>query len=76
LAAPLVRVPQETLVEIADPKTLLERANTLRAVAEYYTRKLEDSRSPDHRMYIQPILDEAAFLTDLAGKLQAIQTKG
>jgi len=73
-AAPLVEVPEEKLVSVADPQALLQRATKLRELAEDHTRRFGDLFTQEaHAKFIQPILDEAAFLTELAGKIQAIQ---
>ncbi len=76
VAASLVAVPEEKLVEVADPQALLQRTSKLREIAEDHTRRFGDLLTQEgHARFIQPILDEAAFLIELAGKIQAIQKK-
>lgn len=72
-AAPLVAVPAEKLAEIEDPKALLQRAAQLRTAATELTERLGPMLSTDaYERLIKPTLDEAAFLTELAGKIEAI----
>ncbi|MEW5996220.1 MAG: hypothetical protein AB1657_01345 [Candidatus Micrarchaeota archaeon] len=75
-AAPLVGVAQEKLVNVADPKALLERASQLEAAAEELTEKLGGMLSSEaYARLIKPTVDEAAFLRELAGKIESIQPK-
>lgn len=75
-AAPLVGVAQEKLVNVADPKALLERASQLEAAAKELTEKLGGMLSSEaYARLIKPTVDEAAFLRELAGKIESIQPK-
>ncbi|MFH1520629.1 MAG: hypothetical protein ABID61_03225 [Candidatus Micrarchaeota archaeon] len=74
--APRVGVPEEKLVDVANPKTLVQRAELLETVAKGLTERLGAVLSVDaHASLIKPILDEAAFLRELAGKIESIQPK-
>jgi hypothetical protein len=76
VTTPLAAVPEEKLVEVADPKALVQRAQLLEAAAKELTERLGEVLSPKaHIRLIKPPLDEAAFLRELAGKIEAIQKK-
>lgn len=69
--APLVRVPREALVTVSDPKALLQRAEQLEGAAKELTERLGGVLNPeDYARLIKPTADEAAFLRELAGKIQ------
>lgn len=72
--APLVEVPKDELVKIADPKVLRERASHLQAAATELTERLGSSLTKeDYARLVKPTLDEAAFLIELAGKIEAVK---
>lgn len=73
---PLADVPEERLVEVADPKALVQRARLLEAAAKELTERLGGVLTPEaFARLIKPTSDEAAFLRELAGKIEAIQQK-
>ena len=75
-AAPLVVVPSEKLANITDPKVLAQRTEQLETAAKELTERLGAVLSAEaYARLIKPILDEAAFLRELAGKIEAIQQK-
>ena len=74
-----VTVAAEKLVDI-DPKALVQRAEQLENAANGLKARLGSTLNPavNPDMYAQmlkPILDEAAFLRELAGKIEAIRQK-
>jgi len=72
--APLVEVPKEALAKITDPKALLQRAEQLEAAAKELTERFGEIMTPEsYARMIKPIVDEAAFVRELAGKIEAIQ---
>ncbi|HLC69391.1 MAG TPA: hypothetical protein VJH24_06135 [Candidatus Bilamarchaeaceae archaeon] len=74
LTAQLVALPEEKLVEVADPNALLQRAEQLETAGSTPREKLRDILTVAvYAQLIQPILDEAVFLRALAKKIQAIQ---
>lgn len=74
--APLVGVPKEKLIDVVDPKTSVQRAELLETVAKELTERLGTLLTPEaYARLIKPILDEAAFLRELAGKIESIQQK-
>ena len=71
--APLVGVPEEKLAKIADPKALVQRAEQLQTAATELTERLGSVLTPEaYARLIKPTLDEVVFLTELAGKIEAI----
>jgi hypothetical protein len=74
--APLVGVPREKLVDVANPKTLVQRAELLESAAKELTERLDTLLTPEaFTRLIKPTLDEATFLRELAGKIESIQPK-
>ena len=72
----MVWIPREELAKVTDPKALLQRAEQLREIAEDLRRRLGDVVSAeDYAKMIQPLLDTADVLTDLAEKIGAAQKK-
>jgi len=75
-ATPLVIIPSEKLSKITDPKALAQRAEQLETAAKELTERLGAVLSAEaYARLIKPTLDEAAFLRELAGKIEAIQQK-
>lgn len=68
-AAPLANLPRERQFDITDPRALLQRAQQLETAAKGLIERLGTALSADaHTQLIKPILDEAAFLRELAEK--------
>jgi|SRR5208283_3181163 len=74
--APLVEVPKEGLAKITDPKALVQRAEQLETAAKELKERLGATlHSGTYARLIKPILDEASFLRELVGKIEALQQK-
>ena len=59
-----------------DPKALLQKAAQLRTAATELEKSFGSASSTeDYARLIKPALDEAAFLTELAGKIEALRQK-
>jgi hypothetical protein len=72
--APGVALVAGTLPDIADPKALVQRAEQLEAAAKGLAERLGTALDQEgHARFIRPILDEAAFLRELAGKLPPVR---
>jgi hypothetical protein len=73
--APLAGISdQKPVGGTTNPKTLMQRAEQLETAARELIERLGASIDQQtHTRLIKPILDEAAFLRDLAGNIEAIQ---
>jgi len=74
--APLVGVSKENLVDVADPKALLQRAEQLEAMANDFSQRFKSMLTTEtHQRFVTEPLEVATMLRELAGKIEAIQQK-
>ncbi len=73
VTALLVAVPADKLVEIQDPKALLQRVEQLEAMAEDFRQRFGGMDTAEtFRMHVTEPLETAKMLRELAGKIEAI----
>lgn len=70
--APQVRVPQEKLVEVADPQTLRADAVQLTRIAETLMQRFQNDAQAQTEI-IQPILQKAARFIELAEAIERVR---
>lgn len=75
-AAPQVSVPEEKLVEVADPKALVRRAEQLETTAHNFSDRFGELLSEaSYKGLVTQTLETAKMLRELAGKIGAVQKK-
>ena len=78
-SAPLVAVPEEKLVRVADPNALVQRAEQLETMARDFEKRFSNMlkrfssmlTAKTHKRFVTELLETATMLRELAGKIEA-----
>lgn len=73
--APLVELPKEALAKVMDPKSLVQKAEQLEAMANDFSQRFGAMLTAEtHQRFVTVPLETAKMLREVAGKIEAAQS--